>query len=337
MDVKVLAAAADAAPADDPVFDLVPPMRPRALDGPCFYLTLPFRVARRLRRYDPDTVMAESVYEAFGVLLGRALARRSPRVVVEVHGDWRTAHRLYGSRLRRALAPLTDGAGAAVLRRADAVRTLSPFTSELVRSYGVEPAAEFPAYVDLTTFSSLPNRPLPDHPRLLFVGVLERSKDVDGLADAWRLASPSLPGATLHVVGSGAENAVVEQLLDELPGAVVWDRRLAQEEVAASMDAASALVLPSRSEGLPRIVMEAFCRGRPVIGTRAGGIADIVHDGVNGVVVEPRNPRALAEAIVRTLADRPRLEQLAAGAAATVDRWRQTPEEYAGRVESLVA
>ncbi len=337
MDVKVLAAAAEPHPADDPVFDLVPPTRARLLDGPRFYLTLPFRVARRLRRYEPDAVVAESALEAAGVLLARALARRSPRLVLEVHGDWRTAHRLYGSPLRRALAPLTDGAAAVAIRHADAVRTLSPFTSGLVREVGVEPAAEFPAYVDLTTFCLRPPRPLPARPRLLFVGVLERSKDVAGLAAAWRLAAPRLPRATLHVVGDGAEAPTVEALAAELPGRVAWERRLEPREVAAAMDEAAALVLPSRTEGLPRVVMEAFCRGRPVIAARVGGVPDIVEDGVSGILVEPGSPLALAGAIVRVLGDRETRERLAAGAAATADRWRQTPDEYAARLESLVA
>ena len=74
------------------------------------------------------------------------------------------------------------------------------------------------------------------------------------------------------------------------------------------------LVLPSRSEGMGRVLVEAFCRGRAVIGTRAGSIPDLVEDGVSGVLVPPDDANALADAIARVLADRSLPERLGAGA-----------------------
>ena len=95
-------------------------------------------------------------------------------------------------------------------------------------------------------------------------------------------------------------------------------------------------MLPSRSEGLGRVVVEAFCRGRGVVGSRVGGIPDIVEDGVSGVLVEPGDPRALADALVRVLSDRPLAERLGEAAHATVQPWLATPEEYARRIRELV-
>ena len=96
-------------------------------------------------------------------------------------------------------------------------------------------------------------------------------------------------------------------------------------------------MLPSRSEGLPRIVIEALCRGRPVVGARTGGIPDIVEDGVNGVLVPPEDPEALADALVRVLSDDELQERLAEGALASASEWLQTPEQYAAHVRELVA
>ena len=106
--------------------------------------------------------------------------------------------------------------------------------------------------------------------------------------------------------------------------------------MAAALDDATLLVLPSHSEGLPRVVMEAFARGRPVVGARAGGIPDIVEDGVSGLLVEPGNIPALADALVRLLSDLELAEQLAAGALAARDRWLQTPAMFARRMRELV-
>ena len=175
VDLRVLGSAPPDAPTGDGdgVFRLARAFPARPLDGASFYLALPFRVARELRRFPADAVLTQSPYEAAAALLGRRLARARSRVVVDVHGDWRTFTRLYGSPFRRLLAPLADRLAAAALRNADAVRTVSPYTSALVRDAGVQPAAEFPAYMDLDPFLA-PPLPLPEQPAALIGGVLER-------------------------------------------------------------------------------------------------------------------------------------------------------------------
>jgi len=337
LDLRVLARAAEDVNGRDPAFRLAAPVRPRGIDGAFFYASLPLRVARELRAFRPDVLFVQSPYEAAAAFAARALARSRARVVLELHGDWQTATRLYGSRFRRLLEPLTEPLARASLRRADALRTISGYTTELVRHrLGREPAAVFPAYVDLSSFVERPVAPLPERPRVLFVGVLERYKGIDVLATAWRAVAPKVPGAALHVVGTGPMAHLVEELVADLPGQTEWSPRLESDGVARALDDSTALVLPSRSEGLPRIVIEAFCRGRPVIGTQAGGIPDIVTDGVSGVLVASENPVALAEALVRVLTDGDLQRRLADGARAGAAPWLQTPEEYAGRVRDLV-
>jgi glycosyltransferase involved in cell wall biosynthesis len=327
MELRVLAGGDTA---DDGRFRLLPGR------SPAFYLSLPLRVAEELRRFRPDVVVAQSPYEASSVLAGRALARSHAPVVLEVHGDWHTATRLYGSSLRRALEPVSATLARTAVRKVDAVRTVSPFTSELVRALGVEPATTFTTYFDVSAFLADPPVPLPDRPRALFVGVLERYKNVHGLASAWRLAAPRVPYASLHLVGRGREHDVAEQLVRDFPGRVTWEERVPSAGVAAALDASTALLLPSFSEGLPRVAMEAFARGRAVVGARAGGIPDIVEDGVNGLLVPPGDTAALADAIVRVLSDAALARSLADGARASAPRWLQSPEVFAARTRELV-
>jgi glycosyltransferase involved in cell wall biosynthesis len=336
LDLRVLASAPRGGTAGDETFSLQRGTPVRALDGALFYGTLPVRIARELRRQRTDAILAQSPYEALAAFAGRGLARSDAAVVVEIHGDWRTWSRLYGSRARAVVAPLADRAALVAIRRADAVRTLSSFTSRIVQDAGVEPAATFTTYTELTAFSEPPVAPLPERPVALFVGVLERYKNVQAIADAWRLAAPRVPDAVLRMVGDGRHQEVVEALLADLPGQVTWERRLETAELVQALDESWLLLLASRSEGTPRVVLEALCRGRAVVGARAGGIPDVVSDGETGLLVDPERPDEIADALVHVLCDRSLAERLGAGGHARSSEWTYTADEYADRVVELV-
>jgi glycosyltransferase involved in cell wall biosynthesis len=338
-DVRVLATGVGRDSTGDATFDLERPVRPASLGGLWFYGRLPFRIAAELRRTPTDVIAAQSPYEGLAALLGRWLARDAggrPPVIVEIHGDWRTFARLYGSSLRRVVAPVADRLARLAVRRADAVRTLSPFTTELVRSQGVEPAAVFTTYTELTAFSEPPVSAPGERPVALVVGVLEPYKNIDGIAAAWRLAAPRVPSALLRIVGDGRRRDITEALLRDLPAQTEWIRRLETPEVVEALDGAWLLLLPSRSEGTPRVVMEALCRARAVVGGRAGGIPDVVEHEVTGLLVDPERPHEIADALVRLLGDRALCEKLGAAGHERAGRWTYTPTEYATRMAELV-
>lgn len=119
----------------------------------------------------------------------------------------------------------------------------------------------------------------------LFVGRLSEEKGVATLAEASRAES-----FDVRIVGSGPEAGLLERLagvkcLGALPG----------DQVRAEMSRASALVLPSIwYENFPRTLVEAFGCGLPVIASRIGALADLVEDGVTGLLFEPGNAQDLA-------------------------------------------
>ncbi len=330
LELRVLASGSrDAATATDPRFVLVPA---RPLDGPRFYAGLARRVARQLRAFDPDVIIAESPYEGVAAELARRLTRSRAKLIVEVHGDWHVSTRLYGSPARKLLGPLGDRLARFVVRAADGTRAVGPVMADVIRGAGREPLAVFTTFSDLGAFTG-PTVPVPEAPLAVFVGVLERYKNVAGLAAAWRLAAARLPEARLHLVGNGTDTGIAEALERE---GVVWDRRLTSAEVAQSLDEARVLLLPSASEGLPRVAMEAFLRGRAVIGSAAGGIPDIIEDGVNGLLVPYGDVEALADAIVAVLSDHALAVELGQGALTSSAQWNRTPAEYAHNVRELV-
>lgn len=339
LDLRVIASASSPhGRLEEGPFRLLRPTRPQALDGVFFYLRAPFAVRRHIRSFRPDAIVAESPYTGAAALLGRALAGGPrPRVVIEVHGDWRTATRLYGSPRRVVLAPVADWVSSLVVRRGDAVRALSGFTERLAEEVrGMPVTASFPTYTALSAFTAKPPQPLPERPTLIFVGMFEAYKNVDGLASAWHDVARRVPEAALVLVGRGSREAVAEELVAAYPGRVEWQPELSPERVADELDGSTVLVLPSFNEGLGRVLIEALARGRGIVASRGGGIVDVVRDGVEGLLVEQGNTRALADALVQVLTDHELAERLGASARERYADWHTTPAEYAARMRDLV-
>jgi len=159
---------------------------------------------------------------------------------------------------------------------------------------------------------------------------------VRGLDAAWRRVAASRPDARLTIVGHGSQLAVVQRLVADLPKQVVHHPSLPPDDVAAALDEARALVLPSWPEGLGRVVLEAFARGRGAVATAAGGIPDIVTDDRDGLLVPPGDVAALVVALGRVLDDGALAVRLGAAARESYERWHQTPADFAQAYAELV-
>lgn len=294
-----------------------PDLSPRILGGALFYGLAPVIGITSAVRSRASGVICQSPYEAFGiVVLSRLLPKRiRPKILVEVHGDWRTAPRLYGSRARRIIAPLSDQMAAAALRRADLVRVVSKGMKRLVRSAGYTgPVTRFLAYSDYSSFLESEPAQLPDEPRVLFLGVLQRYKGVDILIEAWPHVLRAIPTARLVIAGKGPLRASLQRRVkrSSLGASVRFLGHLPREQVRTLLDRSSLLVLPSRSEGLGRVVLEAFARGRPVVASDVGGIGEIVQTDHTGFLVPPGDPVTLANAVIEVLGNFQRLETMGA-------------------------
>jgi glycosyltransferase involved in cell wall biosynthesis len=230
-----------------------------------------------------------------------------------------------------------DGSGAAVrllrfardaeLTNAAHVFTPSAYLRELTLSWGVDPGR----------VSVLPN-PAPQLPALRPRDDLRRSFDMTGptLAFAGRLtaqkslrvaleAVDAAEGVTLLIAGEGDQRAVLERDVAELglTGRVRFLGALARERVVELFAAADASILSSMWENFPHTVVEALAVGTPVIATATGGVAEVVHDGENGLLVPLGDSEALGAAVRRYFNDEELGRQLRDRAAASVEQYSQ--------------
>ncbi|HLI57126.1 MAG TPA: glycosyltransferase [Actinomycetota bacterium] len=305
---RIVTLAARGRTVQPPVVTL-PQLRPHTLGSALFYaLGGALGVALAASGRSVGGVVCQSPFEAASAVVAAQLVPRRvrPTIVVEVHGDWRTASRLYGGRARRLVAPLADRVALWALRGADAVRTIGEFSETLVREAGYTRETDrYLAFSNYAAFLDPAPVPAPAAGDVLFVGALERYKGVDVLLDAWAPVHRAHPDCRLTIAGAGCERLALKAQAAALGlgDAVSFPGTLAPEMVVAALDAACLLVLPSRSEGLGRVILEAHARARPVVASRVGGIPELVEDGVTGLLVAPGNPDDLARALLGLLAD----------------------------------
>jgi teichuronic acid biosynthesis glycosyltransferase TuaC len=140
-----------------------------------------------------------------------------------------------------------------------------------------------------------------DGKMILYVGRVEPAKGVEDLLAAFALIAPHHPNVRLAIVGDGSVRAKAEKQAAALPGRILVPGGRPLDEVSRWMAACDLLTLPSWNEGTPNVVLEALASGRPVVATRVGGIPDLIDRPSLGELVDPRNPQALADALVRVL------------------------------------
>ena len=221
--------------------------------------------------------------------------------------------------------------------------TMNLCTSELMvsqlKEHGIEPVALWPGAVDADLFrpcrrsAEMRHRLTqghPDSPLLLYVGRLSAEKNLESLRSLL-LAFPEL---NLALVGDGPQRKSLEKHFAGLP--VFFAGFLYKEELAGAYASSDIFVMPSRTETLGLVVLEAMTSGLPVVAARAGGIPEMIDDGVSGYLVDTEN-----EAIERvgtllgskqlreTLGQRARVE-------ASHRSWRNTTLQLVGQYEKAI-
>jgi glycosyltransferase involved in cell wall biosynthesis len=167
---------------------------------------------------------------------------------------------------------------------------------------------------------------------LVFAGRLAPQKSLDVALRALR----DCDGVDLVIAGDGPERSGLEALARELgvDGRTRFVGPQPREAVFDLLTAADAVLLSSSWENFPHAVVEGLAAGTPVIATDVGGVAEVVTDGVNGLLVPLQDPPALAAAIGRYFADERLRARLRAAARSSVDAY--APERVYTRIEELL-
>jgi glycosyltransferase involved in cell wall biosynthesis len=155
----------------------------------------------------------------------------------------------------------------------------------------------------------------PESPILLYVGRLSAEKEIDRIKPVLK----AIPNARLALVGDGPYRQELETHFEGTPTHFVG--YLTGESLAAAFASADAFVFPSRTETLGLVLLEAMAAGCPVIAANAGGIPDIVTDGVNGYLFDPDDDHGAIEATQKLLNQTLERDLLRENARLEAEKW----------------
>src|SRR5215203_228019 len=250
--------------------------------------------------------------------LGAAVARlHHLPLVLTVHTSLH--HTLAVSDLRSALLKTLGGP----IERwgehwAEAVLVITPRLRRLLLADGVDENRlhPIPPGVNPSLFEGPFEDPFTDvgKPRVLFVGRLASQKGVGTLVEAAGLLKD--PSAQVLLVGDGPERSKLERDAERISvgDCVRFLGFFAHDRLPAVFAHADLLVLHSLYEELGTVLLEAMQAALPIVASGTGGIPDVSEDGVNGLLVPPGDPEALARTIDRVFADRKLARRLSEGA-----------------------
>jgi glycosyltransferase involved in cell wall biosynthesis len=267
-----------------------------------------WRLARHLARFPCDVLHAQTSRAHAIVLLARMLGARA-RCVVSRRLDFPIGKNPLN--LLKYRSSMVD----AYIAVADVIRDVL-----VDAGVGADRVTVINSSIDLQRFTGAGDHraevreelgvPL-DAPVVGNVAALAWHKGQKDLISSMPIVLESFPRARLIIVGDGDESeSLHRQAADAaLNQRVIFTGR--RDDIPRLLTAFDVFCMPSYLEGLCNSVLEAFAMRRPVVATRAGGLPEIVSHERTGLLVPPRDPRRLAEGLIRMLSDRSLAERVA--------------------------
>lgn len=235
----------------------------------------------RLRAFAPDLLHAHGIWHYPG-LAGLRLQQRARRpCLVSPHGMLDAGALAFSRTRKRVLGALVQND---LLHRTTVLHALNVAEARAMRAYGLRnPIAIVPNGVDLPpSIAAAISTPTRSQTRtLLFLGRIHPKKGLAALLDAWIAFASSTSGKNWRLVIGGWDDGGHEKVLREQAAAsaaasatIEFVGALWGERKQAALSSTDAFILPSRSEGLPMAVLEAWAHGKPALITRACNLPD---------------------------------------------------------------
>jgi glycosyltransferase involved in cell wall biosynthesis len=204
----------------------------------------------------------------------------------------------------------------------DRITAISNFLADRAKQLGVaeDKILITPNGVDL---SKIPESVEKINKRVICVARFSWEKGLDYLIKAWPEVLKQEPQAKLVLVGEGDKRQEIESLIKELgiESSVELKGNLPHDQVLEELKKSEIFICPSLAEGLGIVFIEAQACGLAVIGTRVGGIPDVIQDMENGLLIEPKNSQAIERAIKKLLKDKELVSRLSGRALETVKKF----------------
>jgi len=249
-----------------------------------------------IREINPDIVHVQTIFLALSGLLVKKFLHK-PYIVYgrgsDVYFSWRFKNLI----------------SKPILKNADAVIALTGDMKREIRGICNRDVFIIPNGIDLERFENLSKEDLrnkleiKEENIILFVGTLRLVKGVRYLIEAMKTITDKNKNSRLFIVGDGEERKYLEDLVRNLSleKCVTFIGKVPNDEIPKYMAASDVFVLPSLSEGFPVTVVEAMASGLPIVATTIRGLPEIIKDGKNGFLVEPKNPEQIAEKVLLLL------------------------------------
>ncbi|HEX5948450.1 MAG TPA: glycosyltransferase family 4 protein [Actinomycetota bacterium] len=219
-------------------------------------------------------------------------------------------------------------------RRLDARIAVSNAAAAFVRKRFTEDGVRvIPNGVEVELFASAEPAPLPDGRRILFVNRLDRRKGFPVMVEAFRRLVAELPDALLVVAGDGRDRGAVRDLRPEVRRRVVMLGDVPHTDLPPYHAACEVFCAPATGrESFGIVLVEAMAAGLPVVATDIPGYRDVARDGLEAILVPPRDPGTLASALGRILGETDLAAALGAAGRERARRfsWDAVAEEVEG-------
>ena len=261
----------------------------------------------------------------------RKLSRQ--KVIVGFQWDYATQTRANYVGVKKWLANFLQASG---FRGADLIICTMDWLKEIAEKKYKKRAVVIPNFIDARVFHKTDGKE--DH--IVYAGRLHWSKGVEFLLAAFKEVVRVFPGYRLLICGSGELDGSLKQMVvkEGIPN-VEFLGVISQDVLSSRLAKAKIFVLPTITyEGHPKALIEAMASGTACIATRVPGNRDVITDGTNGLLVEPRDSDGISEAISRILSDETLRKRLESASYNFAERYRLTDvlREEAALINSFV-